>query len=225
MKFHSFLNELASIYGKGITFFDIDETIFNTFAKIYVIKNNKIIKKLSNQEFNTYKLEDGESFDFREFRDAKMFRSTSKPIMPTITRIKRMFKNITGRGSEVVLLTARGSFPDMREFKRTFKDHGIPVDQMKIEFAGDIQSAAGSVSAAKKQIIMKYLKTGEYRRVRLVDDDLKNVKIFLSLEHDVPKNVLELVKKKHNIIGVESIAPIQFFALLVNPDGSLKRLQ
>jgi hypothetical protein len=70
MKFNSFLNELASQYGKGITFIDIDETIFNTFAKIYVIKDGKVIKKLSNQEFNTYDLQDRESFDFREFRDA-----------------------------------------------------------------------------------------------------------------------------------------------------------
>jgi hypothetical protein len=37
MKFKNFLNELSSIYGKGITFVDIDETIFRTFAKIYVI--------------------------------------------------------------------------------------------------------------------------------------------------------------------------------------------
>lgn len=225
MKFENFLNELASQYGKGITFIDIDETIFNTFAKIYVVKNGKVIKKLSNQEFNTYELQDGESFDFREFRDAKMFRTTSRPIPNTINRIKRMFKNIDRRGSRVVLLTARGSIPDMASFKKTFKDHGIPIDQIDIEFAGDIQSAAGSVSAAKKKIIMKYLKTGEFRRVRLVDDDIKNVTTFLGIEHDIPKSVIEKVKKKHNITEPESIPPIQFFGLLVKEDGSLKRVK
>jgi hypothetical protein len=225
MKFNKYLNELASIYGKGITFIDIDETIFNTFAKIYVMKNGKIIKKLSNQEFNTYELQDGESYDFREFRDAAMFRKTSKPIPNTIKRIKRMFQNIDRRGSQVVLLTARNTFPDMATFKKTFKDHGIPVGNMGIEFAGDIQSSTGSVAAAKKKIIMKYLNTGEYRRVRLVDDDLKNVKFFLSIEHDLPKSTIDRVKKKHNIVSQESIPPIQFFGLLVKDDGSLKRLK
>jgi len=225
MKFYNFLNELASKYGKGITFIDIDMTIFHTFALIYIIKDGRIIKKITNTEFNTYELQDGESFDFKEFRDAKMFKATSRPIPNTINRIKRMFKNIDKRGSRVVLLTARGSFPDMATFKKTFKEHGIPIDQIEIEFAGDIQSATGSVSAAKKKIIMKYLKTGEYRRCRLVDDDIKNVNVFLSIEHDIPKSVINLVKKKHNITEPESIPPIQFFGLLVREDGSLKRVK
>jgi hypothetical protein len=51
------VNELASAYGKGITFIDIDETIFRTFAMINVLdkETGKVIKKLNNQEFNTYK--------------------------------------------------------------------------------------------------------------------------------------------------------------------------
>lgn len=225
MKFHKYLNELSSRYGKGITFIDIDETIFNTFARIYVIKDGNIIKKLSNQEFNTYELQDGESFDFREFRDAKMFKRTSQPIPNTIKRIKRMFQNIDRRGSQVVLLTARNTFPDMTTFKKTFKEHGIPIDQMKVEFAGDIQSSSGSVAAAKKKIMMKYLSSGEYRRVRLVDDDMKNIKFFLSIEHDIPDSVINKVRKNHDILGPESIPPIQFFGLLVKDDGSLKRIK
>lgn len=223
MRLKEYLTELSSIYGKGITFFDIDETIFNTFAKIYVIKNSKIIKKLSNQEFNTYELQPGESFDFREFRDAQMFRQTSKPVKPTIDRIKRMFKNIDYRGSKVVLLTARGTFPDMKTFKKTFKDYGIPIDQIEIVFAGDI-TKGGPVAVAKKKVIMDFLKTGQYRRVRLVDDDIKNVKFFLSIEHEIPDAVINKVKKIHNITDEESIPPIQFFGLLVKDDGSLKRL-
>ncbi len=222
MKFDNYLNELASRFGKGITFIDIDETIFNTFAKIYVMKNGKIIKKLSNQEFNTYELQDDESFDFREFRDAIMFKKTSKPIPNTIKRIKRMFQNIDKRGSKVVLLTARGAFPDMTTFKRTFKDHGIPIDQIEIVFAGDIKS--GSIAAAKKKVIMDYIKTGDYRRVRLIDDDIKNVKFFLSIENEISKSVIKKVKDKHDILGPESIKPIQFFGLLVKDNGSLKRL-
>ena len=140
MRLKQYLNELSSIYGKGITFIDIDESIFHTMARIFVIndKTGKIVKKLSNQDFNTYKLEKGFSYDFREFRDSAFFQRTSKPIPQTINRIKRMFKNIDVRGSKVVLLTARETFPSMKEFKDTFRKQGIPIDKIEIKFAGDI---------------------------------------------------------------------------------------
>ena len=58
MRLKGYLTELASEYGKGITFIDIDETIFRTFAMIYVLdkESKEVVKKLNNQEFNTYKL-------------------------------------------------------------------------------------------------------------------------------------------------------------------------
>ena len=48
--FKTYLEEAA---GKGLTIFDIDETMFITKAKVHIVKNGKIIKKLDNQEFNT----------------------------------------------------------------------------------------------------------------------------------------------------------------------------
>lgn len=69
--------------GHGITFFDIDETIFHTFAKVYVKKGGKVLRKLDNQKFNSYKLKRGEAFDFTEFRDAAIFSKSSKIIRPT----------------------------------------------------------------------------------------------------------------------------------------------
>ena len=35
--------------GKGLTIFDIDETLFHTKAKIGVLRNGKIIKQLNNR--------------------------------------------------------------------------------------------------------------------------------------------------------------------------------
>jgi hypothetical protein len=40
--------------GYGITFIDLDETLFRTYAKVNVVKEGKVIKKLSNKEFNEY---------------------------------------------------------------------------------------------------------------------------------------------------------------------------
>lgn len=98
MRLKNFLNEKIQKIGLGITFVDIDETLFNTFAKINVVKDSKIIKQLSNSEYNEYKKKEGESFDFSEFRDSKLFYDTSKPIKKMIDKISiivdRAEKNI-----------------------------------------------------------------------------------------------------------------------------------
>lgn len=172
--------------GYGITFFDIDETIFHTFAEIWVIRNGKVIQKLNNQEYNTYKLKEGESFDFREFKDAKLFAKTSRIIKPTLAKIKAMSKNAFRTGSRIALLTARGTFPDMPTFIEKFEKYGIPIDKMDINFVGDISSEIGSTAEAKKHVVMKYLANGEYKRARLIDDNMENLKAFLSLQKEMP---------------------------------------
>ena len=68
VKFKTFLLEAA---GKGLTMFDVDETMFMTKAKVHVVKDGKVIKKLDNQQFNTYKKKPGEEFDFGEFKMLK----------------------------------------------------------------------------------------------------------------------------------------------------------
>jgi len=234
------LNELASRYGVGITFFDIDECLFKTFAMINVLdkETGELIKKLNNQEFNTYKLKDGEEFDFHEFRDAKVFKETSIPINQTVKRIKRMFQNIDERGSKVVMLTARADFDDKETFLSKFREVGIPIDKIYVERVGNFMEKPEvykklikkvglpkSVADAKQKVILNYLSTGEYRRVRLIDDDIKNLKEFLKIEKKLPQAIIDKVKQIHNIKGEESIKPIEFYALLVLENGSLKRIK
>ena len=223
--FTKLLSELASDYGAGITFIDIDETIFHTKAKIDVIDNTsgKIVKKLDNQQYNTFSLSHGQSFGYSEFGDAKRFRDTSVPIVPTIKRIKRIFKNIDKRDSKVVFLTARAEFDDPKIFLSTFKEYGIPIDKIDVQLAGNIKT--GTVASSKKIIILRYLSTGLYRRARLLDDAMSNIKMFIELGNNVPKKIIDKVKNKYSITGDESLNPIEFYALLVKPDGSLKRIQ
>lgn len=222
MLFEHFINELASDFGKGITFIDIDETIFHTFAKIKVLKDGKLVRELDNQEFNTYVLKDGEQYDFGQFRSADLFARTSIPIPQTVKRIQRMFKNIDRRESRIVLLTARGNFDNKEEFLQVFRKNGIPIDKIYVERAGE--QLVGTLAQTKAAIINKYLKTGEYRRVRLIDDDLKNVKTFLEMEKTLDPKIIEKIKKKHKITGDETIKPLEFYGLLAMPNGHLKRL-
>jgi len=224
MRFSNFINELKSQYGKGITFIDVDDTIFKTFAMINIIDKDtgEVVRKLNNQEYNTYQLKDNEKFDYGQFRDADLFKKTSIPIPQTIKRIKRIFKNIDRRNSKVIFLTARSDFIDKEPFLAKFREHCIPIDNIYVERAGNLK---GTVVSIKKKVIMKYLSTGEYRRVRIIDDSLENVKGFLKIEKEMPRSIIDKVKKIYNIPEDEEFPVIQFFGLLVLENGSLKRIK
>ena len=216
------LNELKSDYSLGISFFDIDETLYRTFAKILIKKGDKVIKELNNQEFNTYELKNGESYDFQQFGNAKFFKETSIPIPQTINRVKRMLKNISIRGSKIVFLTARADFDDKQTFLQTFRDNGIDIDKIYVERVGNVKT--GTIAEKKKQVVLKYLKTGKYRRCRLIDDDMTNIKGFLEIEKSLPREIINKVKEKHNIPEDETFPVISFYGLLVKKNGSLKKI-
>ena len=75
--------------------------------------------------------------------------------------------------------------------------------------------------------MLKYIKTGQYRRVRLIDDDWGNMKAIKSLEKNLPKEVEDKVIKTYNLdyeSGQEHLPPISFYALHVQADGSLKKI-
>ena len=221
MRLKIFLNEMSASKKDGITFFDIDETLYHTFAKIKVIKDGKVVKELDNQQFNTYKLKDGETYNFDEFRDASLFSKTSIPIKKTINRVKKMISSITtkGKGSKIVFLTARADFDDKHTFLKRFKEDGIDIDKIYVERAGNMKT--GTVAEKKKKIIMKYLESGKYLKVRMVDDDITNLKHFLSIKNEIPESVYDAIRKhyKDDTLGAEDM---EFYALLVTDSGKLK---
>jgi hypothetical protein len=228
MKFNDYINEMTrDRYGAGITFVDIDETMFRTFAKVLVKKDGKVVKELDNQQFNSYNLKDGEEFDFKQFRDAELFRSTSIPIKSSVNRIKKMLHQIEKMDSKskVIFLTARADFDDKKTFLDTFRDHGIKIDSpnVYIERTGNMKT--GTIDGNKKKVMMKYIKTGEYRRVRLIDDHLPNLKALKDIEDNLPKEIEMKVIEKYNIdTSLEKLPVISFYALWIKDDGSLVRV-
>lgn len=186
-----------------LTIFDIDETLFHTKAKVAVMKGGKVVRMLDNQEFNTYKLKAGESFDFREFKSAEVFRKTSTPIARMVEKAKILVKSRNNAASRAIIVTARADFDDKEMFLQTFRDHGIPIDQMHVERSGNL--GISSPAEAKKVVFRKYLNTKNYTKTRLYDDAMSNLKAFLELQEEYPN--------------------IEFEAWFVNPDGSIKRIK
>ena len=200
-KFLKFLEEAT---GKGLTMFDVDETMFKTKAKVKVVnKNGKVIKKLDNQQFNLYKRKAGEEYDFGEFKNAEVFNRTSTPIARMINKVKVILKNAVRKGSKVIIVTARPNFDDKELFLDTFRNQGIDIDKIYVERAGNL--GGGPAADNKKVIFRKYLDQKIYKRIRLFDDAMSNLKAFLSLQKDYPD--------------------VSFEAFLAKPNGSVSRVR
>ncbi len=199
-KFNEFLAEKA---GKGLTIFDIDDTLFVSKARVIVVNTNTgKTKALTPMEFNSYKLRKHEEYDYGEFKSAKLFYQTATPIGRMVDKAKAIIRNATAKGSKVIIVTARANMDDKKLFVKTFESHGIPMKDVYIERAGNM---SGSSAENKKVIFRKYLKTGEYARIRLFDDHKENLKALLDLKREFPS--------------------VDMFAYLANLKGSVKRIK
>lgn len=190
--------------GSGtLTIFDIDETLFHTKAKVKVVKDGKVVRELDNQEYNTYERKPGEEYDYGQFKNAAYFRKTSVPIANMIERARKVVKAKGNPHSRAIICTARADFDDKQMFLQTFRDHGIDIDQMHVERAGNL--GIDSSAEAKKVVFRKYLNTKNYIKARLFDDAMSNLKAFLALKDEYPD--------------------ITFEAYFVKPDGSIRKIK
>ena len=198
LNFNQYITE-----SKGLTIFDIDDTMFKSKARVIVKSKSGKRKALSPQDFNSYKLGKDEEFDFGEFKSSQIFYQTATPIANMVAKAKAIIKNATKAGSKVIIVTARSDMDDKDLFLKTFEAHGIPMKNVYVERAGNM---GGKNSAASKQIIFKkYLDTGEYSRIRLFDDHKENLDALLDLQRQFPD--------------------VDMFAYLANDKGSVKRIK
>jgi len=152
---------------------------------VYVIKDGKRVKSLSNKQYNTHKLKKGESYNFSEFKDAKLFDKTSVPIQRAIDKAAKTLKAYANLpNSKVIVLTARSDFDDPNTFLNTFERYGLNMRNIHVHRAGNLGLPAAE---AKKIYVKQYLETGKFKSVSLFDDDARNLEVFLSLKKEYPK--------------------------------------
>ena len=188
----------------SLNIFDIDDTLFHTTAQITVKKDGKVVKKLTNAEYNTYRLKTGESFDYSEFKDAAKFYKESRPITRMINKAKEIVNRMNNPLSRTIIITARANFDNRDKFLATFRKYGFPIDKVYVERAGNMTDI--DLPAEKKAVIIsKYLKGGDFKKVRLFDDSMSNLRTFLRLKTQFPT--------------------VKFEAYFANPDGSVKTIR
>ena len=170
--------------------YDVDETLFGHGKKgkpnvqVHVKDGSgKRVKSLSNQEFNTHKLDKGHSYDFSEFQSAKTFTKTSTPNKSMIKDIKRK----QARGQNVHLVTARSKFDDPKEFHGHLKKHGIDVPMNKIHYTGGMKG--GDIGDKKVKVASAVAKKAGTSNIHMHDDAAKVHKSFQAHQTENPTSV------------------------------------
>ncbi len=197
--FKSYIEEQAN----ALHVFDIDDTMFHTTARVRVRNSSgKIIRYLSNAQFNNYKLKAGEKFDFHEFRSASKFARESKPIDKMLDKVRKIHKvSKTKPNSKVIINTARADFDDKDKFLNTFRNHDIDIDNIHVHRAGNIPG--NDIPAIKKvKIIKQYIDKHGYKKVVMYDDSKSNLQALLQLKKMYPN--------------------VRFVAYHAQPDGTIK---
>ena len=167
--------------------YDVDETLFGHGKKgkpnvqVHVKDaSGKRVKSLSNQEFNTHKLDKGHSYDFSEFQSAKKFSQTASPNKKVIKDVKRK----QARGQNVHIITARSKFDKPSEFQGHLKKHGVDVDKSKIHYTGGMQG--GDVGEKKVKVANAVAKQSGAKSIHMYDDAAKVHKAFEKEKKEAP---------------------------------------
>lgn len=156
--------------------FDVDDTLIYTTANIWIMKDDKHIKTISNGEYNNYKLKNGEYFDYREFNDAiKLSREKFTKYWETL---KREYK----KGTHICILTARGDSKMIRQF---FLNNGIDIKPQLVFAIGDPKLQLSGTIQHRKSTIIKRLSMLGYKTIVFFDDNLNNLKTAKTLEKTI----------------------------------------
>lgn len=158
-----------------IILFDLDDTIIHTTAEIYVIKNGKRIKTLTNTEFNEYVPKHGESFDFDEFNDPNILASSK------FTKYWDTLKREYAKGTHIGILTARNNSEMIKDF---FLRNGIRIkDELVMAINDPSLGLHGTIQQKKSEAIGILAKAG-YKLFVFFDDNESNLKAAKSLENE-----------------------------------------
>ena len=157
-----------------IILFDVDDTLIHTTAQIGIIKGGKIIRHISNTEFNEYVLKPGEDFDYSEFGDPKLLDNEE------FTKYWQTLKREYRKGTHIGILTARSNCDMIYNF---FKKKGIEIKKELVFAISDpkLNLKGNTIEERKAEVIKRLAKWG-YKTMVFFDDNEANLKTAKKLE-------------------------------------------
>lgn len=156
-----------------IILFDLDDTIIHTTAEIMIMKDDKLVRRISNSEFNNYTLKPGETFNFGEFEDPTILSNEK------FTKYWNTLKREFNKGTHVGILTARSNSNMIRRF---FVSKGIRIKEELIIAINDPKLGLTGTIQEKKAEAIKILANGGYDLFIFFDDNEPNLEAAKSLE-------------------------------------------
>ena len=168
---------VAGSKSSKLLIFDVDDTLINTTAKIFVRRGDegKLVKTLTNNEYNTYKLRPSEWFDYSEFADPEILSKE------TFTKYWDTLKREYKKGTHISIITARGNADMIRDF---FLKNGIDIKQELVFAVGDRNYMYHGTVAERKAKTINLLAQLGYKTLIFFDDNDENLKAVKDLERD-----------------------------------------
>jgi len=153
---------------------DFDDTLVKTSAKVHIVKNERIIKSLTPEEYNTYQPTPGETTDMSDFVDPRIIMSAEKYKMWPALKNVDMAKKSGRSSSDIYILTARSPKAQLPIYN-FFKREGIDIPLENIITIGNDSGEYYDIAAVKKEILSNLAK--EYDKVMFFDDSQKNIEL------------------------------------------------
>lgn len=154
--------------------YDMDETLYgHDHSKVRVHVNDKSgkrVKSLSNQEFNTHKLDKDHKYDFSEFGSSKTFQKSAKPLKKMIKHMKRQ----KARGYTTHIVTARADFDDKKHLAKQLSKHGVNItpknDGSHTHLHRSGNEEGNDVGKKKQGVLSRLAKRHGYKKIHMYDD-------------------------------------------------------
>jgi len=152
---------------------DFDDTLVKTDAKIYVYKNNKLVKTLTPVEYNTYKKKKSETYDMKDFSDPRVILKATPYKMWNVLEGNYNKNKISGGNSEFYILTARSPVSQI-PIQTFLSRHKISIPLDHIITIGNDEGIEID-TAKEKEEVLKVL--ASMYEVYFFDDSEDNVKL------------------------------------------------
>lgn len=164
--------------GKIAYIFDFDETLVTTTARINVYRNGAHYKSMDSKEYNFYKPNPEDTFDFSDFKDGNVIMNAKKYKMwPVLKNISDAIRDDRS-DSEIYILTARAPITQSYIYEY-LKSHGIKIKLNHVLTIGD-DLGKFNISEEKRKKLMELAK--KYTKVVFFDDDPKNISLAAGIE-------------------------------------------
>lgn len=157
--------------------FDLDDTLIRSKANVVVNRGGREIR-LTPEEYNTYKWQEGDVVDYSQFRSDEILDSAE------LTKYWETLKREYKKGTHICILTARG---DADMVWRFFKRKGIEIKNELVIAVEDPKFGLTGTVAQKKQEAIESLVDLGYRTFVFFDDSQENLDHAKSLEMEFSK--------------------------------------